>query len=353
VDQAVTLPTSENDAPPKGRNRSFAVFGLVLALLTAGGGAYWLRVRDLITTDDAFIDGHIAQISAQTAGRVTHLYVRDNETVSAGQILLEIDPSDALIKRKQALAALASARAQAAQEEANLVLREAQANQAGATADATAADLAQAKQDLARYQRINPNAITRQSLDTATTTARGAEARLAAARNNAQASHAAVLVEQAAIEVAQAQIQTAQSALDDADLNLARTKLVAPFAGKVAKRSVEQGNYVTTGQPLVTIVQPELWVTANYKETQLTDMHPGQAVDISIDGFPGVVFHGHVDSFSDGTGSMFSSLPVENATGNYVKVVQRLAVKITFDDQPWKNYALSPGMSVTPSVHAR
>jgi len=267
--------------------------------------------------------------------------------------LLEIDPSDALIKRKQALAALASARAQAAQEEANLVLREAQANQAGATADATAADLAQAKQDLARYQRINPNAITRQSLDTATTTARGAEARLAAARNNAQASHAAVLVEQAAIEVAQAQIQTAQSALDDADLNLARTKLVAPFAGKVAKRSVEQGNYVTTGQPLVTIVQPELWVTANYKETQLTDMHPGQAVDISIDGFPGVVFHGHVDSFSDGTGSMFSSLPVENATGNYVKVVQRLAVKITFDDQPWKNYALSPGMSVTPSVHAR
>ncbi len=354
MDQQAPITTSDSDAPPaRGKRATFIGFGIGLLLLAAACTAYFLHARQFATTDDAFIDGHISQISAETAGRVIHLYVNDNETVTAGQILLDIDPRDATLKLQQAEAERAQAQAVLEQARATLAVRQADASQAGANADASNADLAQADQNLARLRRINPRAITKQELDTATTSARAAQARLAAAHHLAAGSRAQIIAAKAAIDADSAAMQTADAAVAVANLTLLRTKLVAPAAGRVARRTVELGNYITTGQPLLAIVQPDLWVTANFKETQLALMHPGQDVTLDVDAYPAANLHGHIESLQSGTGSIFSALPSENATGNYVKVVQRLPVKIVFDGDDWRNLGLSPGMSVFPRVRVR
>jgi len=155
------------------------------------------------------------------------------------------------------------------------------------------------------------------------------------------------------VVAAQTQVQQADANVAAAELQLSYCTIVAPVTGRIGHRTVDVGNYVNPGQALFAIVQDDMWVTANFKETQLASMHPGQPVDIDIDAIPSVTFHGRVDSLQPGTGSVFSVLPAENATGNYVKIVQRLPVKITFDDDPSGGYTLSPGMSVVPFVHIR
>lgn len=349
---ATTLGRGADDAPPEGsKRRSFAIFAVLLAGALAAGTAYWLHIRNFATTDDAFIDGHIAQVSAETSGRIIHLYVSDNETVTPGQVLLEIDPADARIALARADAGLAQARAALTQAEASLAARRADASAAAASVDAARADVAQAQGDLARYQRVSPAAITRQTIDTAGNTQALARARLENARHAADSAAAQVGVADAAVLAARANLQLAAAERDAAALTLSRTRLLAPLAGRVTRRTVEVGNVVASGAPLLAIVQPKLWVTANYKETQLARMRPGQAVDIAIDAYPDAALHGHVESIQSGTGSIFSALPAENATGNYVKVVQRVPVKIVFDSDPPDDLLLAPGMSVVPSVH--
>jgi membrane fusion protein (multidrug efflux system) len=215
------------------------------------------------------------------------------------------------------------------------------------------ADLVQARQDYDRFHAINPHAVTRQQIDAATATFHSAQAKLDASRQTVDGAQAQLLAAQAQVLAAQASVQQAEANTQAAELQLSYCTIVAPVTGIVTHRSVDAGNYVNPGQPLFALVQDDRWVTANFKETQLASIRPGQDVDISIDAVPSLTFHGKVDSFQAGTGTVFSTLPAENATGNYVKIVQRLPVKIVFDDPRVKDYPLAPGMSVTPSVRVR
>jgi membrane fusion protein (multidrug efflux system) len=314
---------------------------------------YWLDARHYESTDDAFIDGHISQVAAQIGGRVIGLTAEDNQTVTAGQVLVQLDPRDWQVKLDQAQAQRAQAAAELQQAEATLAVRQADIDQADATARVSAADLTQQQQDLARYTAINPRAITRQTLDAASATTRAAAARLEANKHAATGMRAHLVAARAQIEAEKAALRTADANITNAELQLSYTRIVAPAAGRVTKRTVELGNYVNPGQSLLAIVRPDVWVTANFKETQLTDMHPGQAVRIDVDAFPDAKLTGYVDSLQAGAGAVFSSLPAENASGNYVKVVQRLPVKILFDGEDWTKLFLAPGMSVTPRVTVR
>jgi membrane fusion protein (multidrug efflux system) len=342
---------SAADAPPqRGKARAFlGLFG-VLALLGGAVLYLWLAGRGVESTDDAFIDGHVSQVAAQIGGRVVAIAVQDNEVVRAGQELVRIDGSDEQARLEQALAGQAQAAAQLEQARATLAVRRADLGQADATVRVTEADLVQARQDLARYRAINPRAITRQVLDNATATSRAAEARLEANRQAAAGMHAQLAVAAAQVRAAEAAVQTAESNVALARLQLSYTHVVAPAPGRVTRRTVELGNYINPGQALLAIVQPDLWVTANFKETQLERIRPGQHARIRIDAFPGEPLDGHVDSLQAGTGSVFAALPSENATGNFVKVVQRLPVKIVFDGDAAARLPLAPGMSVVPRI---
>jgi membrane fusion protein (multidrug efflux system) len=248
------------------------------------------------------------------------------------------------------LAQQAQALAQRDQARATLAIRQADLGQAAATVHVAEADLTQAKQDFDRYRAINPRAITRQLIDSSAASLRGAQARLEANRQAVTGMRAQVAAATAALAAATAAMQSADADVANARLQLSYTSVVAPAPGRITRRTVELGNTISVGQPLLAIVQPGMWVTANFKETQLDRMRPGQKVKIHIDAFPEADLDGHVDSLQAGTGSVFSSLPAENATGNYVKVIQRVPVKILFDGDAASHLPLVPGMSVTPRV---
>ena len=210
-----------------------------------------------------------------------------------------------------------------------------------------------AAEDLRRYDALTERAVSKQMHDAATAAAQGTAAQLSAAEKKAIAAHAQVEFVKAQIQTQQAEVDHSQAALDQALLDLSYTDVRAEDDGRVTRKNVEPGNYLQVGQQVMAIVPLEVWVTANFKETQLEDMRPGSPVEISIDAYPHHTFHGKVDSIQSGTGSAFSLLPPENATGNYVKVVQRVPVKILFDGEPDPNYLLAPGMSVEPEVKVR
>ena len=345
---------STADPPPKrGKGVVFLVLGLVLIGLTVAGVLYWLDARYYESTDDAFIDAHSSQVSAQIGGRVTAILVRDNQLVTAGQKLVEIDPRDMEVRLMEAQAQQAQTAASLAQVRATLAVRQSDFGQAEANTHVAEADLTQAQQDLARYRAINPRAITRQQLDNASAAMRAAAARRDADRQAASGMHAQIEVTRAQIVAAEASLAVDAAHVANARLQLSYTNVVAPAPGRVTRRTVELGNYINPGQALLAIVQPGYWVTANFKETQLTDMRPGQHVRVHVDAFSDHDLAAHVDSLQSGTGAIFSALPVENATGNYVKVTQRLPVKILFSTMMCSDLALAPGMSVTPTVTVR
>jgi len=322
--------------PPRRSARPFIILAIILGTIVLACVGYWLLNRGYATTDDAEIDGDITTIAPQIAGRVIAVEVADNQHVAAGQVLALLDPRDQQV-------ALAQAQAQAAQQAANLAVADAQAAEAAANVTQAAASLAQAREDYNRYRAVNPHAITQQTLDAATAAIRGAQAKFDAVNAQAQAARAQVTA-------ARAQLQAAGVAVRNAQLQLSYTIVTAPGAGHIAQKTVEPGNFVTAGTGLMALVGDDVWVTANYKETQLGGIHPGAPVAVTVDAVPGVTFRAHVDSIQYGTGSVFSLLPAENATGNYVKIIQRVPVKILFDDPRVANYLLAPGMSVLPSV---
>ena len=339
---------------PKGSSWLKIAAAIVVALaLIVACVLYWLDARHYESTDDAFVDGHVSQISAQISGRVIRLLVQDNQDVEAGQPLVDIDPRDTQVKLDQTRAQREQYQAQLEQARANLPVRKADAGQADANVRAAEADLFQAQRDYGRYQAINPRAITRQLIDNATAAQRSAQAKLEASKQAASGMRAQVEAANAQVAAAAASVRVADADVASAELQASYAHVVAPASGRMTKRTVEVGNYVQPGQSLLAIVQPDTWVTANFKEAQLADMHPGQHVRISLDAYPGHPLDGHVDSLQAGTGSVFSSLPAENATGNYVKVVQRLPVKIVFDGDEWRNLRLAPGLSAVPRVTVR
>ena len=351
---------------------------VLLVLVLFFGIRYYLHAKAHETTDNAFIEGDAVRVSPRTAGTVQRVYVRDNQFVQVGTLLLELDPTDYQAQLKQAQAAVTSARAQrtaatksAASQRSVIDQRRAALAGAAATVAQTRAQeraaLAQAASDARDEQRYaelyRTDAVSRQRYDQALTVTRASTAQAEAAGRATQATAAQAAQARAAIaqaendyqqsneqiSVADAQIGEAQATANASALQLSYTKLYATRAGRVTRKAVDQGQTVAVGQQLLVISYGQLWVTANFKETQLTKMRAGQLVELEVDAYPGEKFQGKVESFQRGTGARFSLLPPENATGNYVKVVQRIPVKIVFDSQP-NLYLLAPGMSVAPEV---
>lgn len=299
---------------------------IMAAIVVVWGGKYLLYILSYQSTDDAFIEGHVAAISPRVPGHVLNVHVNDNQQVKAGDLLIELDPADYQARLDSERASLEAAKAAAQQSHAQIAAAEAAAQRTSL--------------DLKRYEQlVASDSATKQRLDYAAADAKAAMAQLEAAKKQAAAADAKVMQNEAALR--------------QAELALSYTKIIAPQNGLVTKKSVEIGEYVTVGQPLLAIVGKDVWVVANYKETQLRHMRIGQKAVITIDAYPGKKLNGHVDSIQAGTGARFSLLPAENATGNYVKVVQRVPVKIVFDEEPNAPVKLAPGMSVVPEVQVR
>ncbi len=333
------------------------VGALILAVLALGGLYYWFSTRNIEDTDDAFIDGRAIVISPRVAGEVVSLAVTDNQFVHAGQVLLRIDPRQYQYERDLADGALATAKAQLAAQEYGFevaqknfpaLLAQAQARLASAKA---ALDKAQADYD--RQRSLSRIATSAQDVDAAKAALDTAKAQVALAEAEVlQASPVPQRVAEVEKQVGQlqGQVEQAQARLDQAALNLSWTEIKAPQHGWITKRNVEKGDYVAPGQQLFAIVAPERWVTANFKETQLGRMRPGQKVSIEVDAHPDLRLEGHVDSIQQGTGAKFTAFPPENATGNFVKIVQRVPVKIAIDSGLKADEPLPLGMSVVPTV---
>ncbi|MHB8885783.1 MAG: HlyD family secretion protein [Methylovirgula sp.] len=353
-------------AEPKGRaarprpgRRSFVLIALVLLLagLAYVGYTYWLASAGYESTDDAYIDGTAVIIAPRISGAVVSLDVSDNQFVHKGDPLIHIDPRQYLIDRESAEASLATAKGQlsgykyladVARKNFPAALALAQAQLASANAN-----LINAKADYKRQMALPGRATTQQDIDTATAKWRQAEAQVQQAEAQVQeAEPVKQRIGQADSQVNQitGQVGQAQAKVDQANLNLLFTVVRAPQDGWVTKRNVEVGDYVTPGQQIMSLVSPQIWVIANFKETQLTDMRPGQKATISVDAYPSLHLEGHVDSIQHGTGAKFTAFPPENATGNFVKIVQRVPVKIVIDKGLDSHHAMPLGLSVDPQV---
>lgn len=416
-----------------------------LAFAIVYGVKYYRAMKHYVSTDDAFIDGHIVRISPKITGTVQKVYVRENHRAKKGELLLELDASDYNIQLDEAKAALQSAvsrrkeaqlsaslvktlnnaeiqqassgvfmenagvaetQAQMAlaeqklkQAEAKLNVAKAQSEQAESNAEVAKTEKDLAENDLGRYQKLyEKEEISKQQMAHAGAALKTAEAKLQAAFKIVAASKAAMeqaqtekqmakeelnqvkakiegakakvgkaegaleatkaapqkeALSEAGVDTSGSEVQRAEALFKKAKLELSYTKIYAPVSGVVTKKAVEEGMLVQAGQPLMAIVSDEIWVVANFKETQIKKIRPGQTVDIEVDVEPGKIFKGHVDSIMKGSGARFSLLPPENATGNFIKIVQRVPVKIVFDKPPDMKIPLGPGMSVVPRVKIR
>lgn len=434
------------ETPKKSKRIPIFIGAAVFLIAAIAGTIYWFYARQYESTDDAFIDGDIVQISPKIAAYVTKVYVKSNQQVHKGELLVELNTQDYQAKLEQAKAQLRTAETQKNVSRANVDLTRktteavktqatsnvqttqnnvrqtkaaadakqslikqaqsavgtAQANlaQTRATAPQVESNLKLAQIEYNRRQKLYDNGdISKQAFDQAVNALQSAQSQYnaalkqidaAASRVNearanvsvaqenyrqslaqvnltesqvnessgrlqdANAAPERIAVSESQIDTSQAGIEQAQVAIRQAELDLTYTKIYAPEDGFITRKTVEEGQFVQTGTLLMALSQSdEIWVTANFKETQLELMRVGQAVELKVDAYPNQKFHGKIESFQAGTGSRFSALPTENATGNYVKVVQRVPVKIVFDEQPDDTHRLAPGMSVEPSVKVR
>ncbi|HTV34697.1 MAG TPA: HlyD family secretion protein [Methylocella sp.] len=347
----------ETTLQSKKRPPTFYIGVTVIGLLFAAGLYYWLTTRNTESTDDAYTDGRAVSIAPQVAGEVVSLDVTDNQFVHKGDALIHIDPRQYQNDRDVAQGVLDTAKSQLtgliygaeiARKNYPALLKEAQARLASAQASEV-----KAKADYQRQRNLPKQATTQQDIDAATAAWQEAQAQVRLAE--AQVLQAEPVPQQIGVADAQVgqlkgQTEQAQARLNQADLNLSWTVVTAPQDGWITKRNVEMGNYVTPGQQIFSIVAPEVWVTANFKETQLDRMRPGQKVMISVDAYPQLDLEGHVDSIQMGSGSKFTAFPPENATGNFIKIVQRVPVKIVIDKGLDPKLPLPLGISVIPTV---
>jgi membrane fusion protein, multidrug efflux system len=408
----------EKNGKPQGNGGRWRIGGVVLVVLILIAGFFWLRSRGKEATDDAQVDGHITQIAPRVGGTVVKVHINNNQAVKVGDVLVEIDPRDYQIAVDRAKAELADAVATASGARTSVPIarvettsgvstasggvQQAEAAVAGADHEiqVAQADLlsAQAHQrekeatavraarDVERLRGlVEKDEISKQQFDAAVaasdsaraaadaaksdiTAAQGnitvAQQRAAAARGaasqaraglaNAQTAPQQLQVTEARATSADARVRLAEAALRQAELNLEHTTVKAPSDGIVSRKSVEPGQVIQPGQPLLALVNlNDVWVTANFKESQLAKMRPGQKATVDVDALGGKEFQGHIESIAAATGAKFSLLPPENATGNYVKVVQRIPVRIFLEPGQDPDHLLRPGMSVTPTVSVR
>jgi membrane fusion protein (multidrug efflux system) len=391
---------------PASSNRRFIVAGVILVLIVGAVFFYW-RSTFTEDTDDAQVDGNLYQVSSRITGHVVKVYVDDNQTVQTGQLLAEIDPTDYQVALDQAEADLANTQAQYTQASTNVPITstnvstsvstsgsdvrgsadmvaqaEKQVDAANARVDQAKANQQKAQDDVDRYTPlVQKDVISKQQYDTAVQALAGAKASVIEAEANVLAQQNAVSnarsrlaqsqaqskqsvqnapgqirVEESRAAAAAAAVKQAEARVEQAKLNVSYTHITAPIAGIVNKKNVEVGSNLSVGQDLMTIIPlTDLWVTANFKETQLAKMHPCQVVTLKVDAYGGRKFSGRMTQIGGATGSMLSLFPPENATGNYVKVVQRIPVRIDFTNlaQEDGDYALRPGLSVTPEVEVK
>jgi membrane fusion protein (multidrug efflux system) len=326
-------------------------------LIAAGvfGGRLWWHNLHFAETDNATVSGHVHPVSARIAGVVVKLEIEDNQTVKAGAPLLVLDRADADVQIERMKAQLLQADANIATAGAQIAQTRAQAGAAQAQIALAQASLTRSELDIARVQRLfsgELRAVSRQEVDAATAARDAALADVATRKATASAAEQTTGAAIAAREAAVAQKAALQAQLKDAQLQAGYTTVFAPSAGRIGKRSVELGQRVTAGQQLAAVVQGDVWVTANFKETQLAKMHVGQAATISLDAFPGREFKARVDSFAPASGATFALLPPDNATGNFTKIVQRVPVKLVFDKAEIAELSdrLVPGLSATVTV---
>jgi membrane fusion protein, multidrug efflux system len=329
-----------------------AAVAIAIIVVLAAALIWWLNARHYESTDDAFIDARTVQISPQVGGVIVDVPVTDNQPVTAGSPLVRIDPRDYQVAVAQAQAQLEQAQAAVANMDAQIAAQIANIDQAKTNVTQTNAALVFSREEQARYAQLLANgAGTQQRSQQANSDLTQKQAAFAAAQAAEIAVEKQLGVLQAQRQSTLAQVDAARAQLSQAELNLSRTTINASVDGRVVRLTAAKGAYTQPGQALMAVVPRVVWITANFKETQLTDMHVGQHVDIEVDAYPGKTFQGHVDSIQAGSGVVFSLLPPENATGNYVKVVQRVPVKIVFDNPP--DVYLGPGMSVVPTVKVR
>ena len=417
IDEPAISKAAENEAT-KGagsRTKLWLVLGFLAVVGAIGGYLYWQHASIREETDDAQVDGHIHPVSARVGGTVVRLLVKDNQTVKAGDVLVEVDPTDYQVAIDKAKADLAEAEAElsasttqvpiisttgssnissaaagVAESQANVaaaekkidaaqarlrstqaIVRQQRANYDRAAKDLERMKMLVAKEEISR-QQFDANAAaaeaSRAQVDSAEAQVHEAEqsvrmaqseleqarARVGIAQANAQAAQIApqqVAASRARAASANAKVLQRKAELEQAQLNKGYSVVRAPIAGVISQRSVEAGQVIQPGQPLLAVVPlDDIWIVANYKESQLAHMKPGQKVELTVDAYGGKVFQGHVDSIAAATGAKFSLLPAENATGNYVKVVQRVPVKIVLEPGQDPDHSLRPGMSVVPTV---
>lgn len=397
--------------------RSRIIIAVVAVVIIAAGAWFW-STRGKESTDDAQVEAHVTPIASRVGGTVQAAAVADNQSVAAGAVLVQIDPRDFQLAVEKARAELADAEAAAAAAQANVPIVTTTASggistarggiaqaQAGITESEQAVLGARSREATAQarvreaeanaikaakdVERLKPllakDEISQQQYDSAVATANVARATVDSATAQEREAHAGIQAAESRVkqaeatrEQASAQLQTAETApqqvaatkaraaaaearvmqlraaVKQAELNLEYATVKAPTGGVVSRKTVEPGQVIQPGQPLMTIVSLDpVWITANFKETQLEDMHPGQRVTVKVDAYGGKTLTGKIESIAAATGARFSLLPPENATGNFVKVVQRVPVKIVLDEGQDAQRVLRPGMSVTPTVHTQ
>jgi membrane fusion protein (multidrug efflux system) len=326
---------------------------LVIVAVIAGYIIWKIYFHPFETTDDAFVDARSFSVAAKISGYVADVAVSDNQRVGAGDVIARIDPRDYQIVLDQANGQVGVSQAAIATADAQIAAGGAAIEEAKAQLASTDASLQYARQENDRQQQLVKNgAGSEQAAQQAASTLRQNQASFA----QAQASVTSAVKNKAAAEAqkasANASLRQAEAQVETAEQNLKYTTVTAAQPGRIVKLGAAKGQYVQAGQALSMFVPDEIWVTANFKETQLSDMRPGQPVVLTIDAYPDIKLRGKVDSVQPGSGTAFSLLPAENATGNYVKVTQRVPVKIVVDDWP-KDVAIGPGMSVVPTVTVR
>ena len=333
------------------------ILGVLVIVMIIVGFFFWFTTRNEETTDDAFTEGDAVTIAPKASGYVVKLLVNDNQRVKKGDLLVMIDPRDNQAQRDQAKAQLGLAQSQLHQAQAQLALSRvqypAQRDQALAEQAKAQANLLNAEADYRRQRGVDPRATSQRNIDNANVQLRSAQAQLQSAKAQVEvASQVALQIRQQEtnVEARQRQVEQAQAQLNTAELNLSYTEVRAPYDGFVTKRNVQVGTLVQAGSALFSLVSTDIWITANFKESQLERMNPGDKVAITVDAWPDMKLEGHVDSIQMGSGSRFSTFPSENATGNYVKIVQRVPVKIVIDKGLDANHPLPLGLSVEPKV---
>jgi membrane fusion protein (multidrug efflux system) len=360
----------KTEEPKQNNNKKKKIGLIVLALVILTGAItlfFYLRYKAThITTDDAFVDGNIHTIASKVTGTVKGLYVKENQSVKRGEILVELVPDDFEVKLYEARAGLQAEKAKLIETEVKTESAKKQIDELNARANAIQgllemqqASLQQAELDMKRMENLyKKDVISKEKYEKTVTSYKVALAQVKAATegfkygNLSVDTQQSVLKQTAAAKITQlSAIKEKEALLKNAELKYGYTKIYAPIDGFVTKKSVELGNQIKDNQPLMAIVSlDDIHITANYKETQLEKIKPGQKVKIKVDSYSGKTFWGKVDSIMAGTGASFSLFPAENATGNYVKVVQRIPVKIFLDKDTDKEHVLRIGMSVVPTI---